>query len=243
MSESFPPIILVVTESADKCLLLSTTRIDTRLLWKFDIIENPAELVKYGIWDEESLTPPFPIEHLRESGGRRRPKIIGGKVWNTGRIMIFPDGSFFREYMFSNPNNTLPEQYLKVATGCDQEMKWHFDISIPILVPPEELPALGPVISHETHETHEPHQRHEPQQTHQPPTGFIPVHIFRSFVESAIQRREECPVSKDIITKENAALTPCGHLFTNEGLRNAIQYNSKCPTCRAPLSTVSIQRW
>ena len=221
---NLPPIILVSTESADKCMLLSTNRVDTRRLWKFDVIEYPERLVIGGTWDYDiPLLEPSLIEHLRDSGGKRRPKIVGGKIGNTGRVIRFPDGSCFCEYAFSNPNNTLPEQYLKVATGLDNEQKWHFPIGYaPVLIPPEPEESVGNTVIHETK---------------------IPVHIFRSFVESAIQKREECPISKDCFTKENVALTPCGHLFTYDALCSAIQYNSKCPTCRNPLSEANIQRW
>jgi hypothetical protein len=227
-----PPIILVKTESADKCLLLSTSRIDQRKLWKFDIIENPSRLVMGGIWNDDSMdfNPRVHlIEHLRD-GGARRPKIIGGKIWFTG-IYLNVHGSHFQECVFSNPNNTLPDAYLKVATGCDHEQKWHFRIGdAPILIQQEE----------ERHDRHERHEIQEPV-THSIPN--IPVHIFHTFVDLAIQKREECPITREPLTRANVAGTPCGHLFTYESILSAIQYNSKCPTCRSPLTPLQIQRW
>lgn len=226
-----PAIILIKTESADKGLLLSTNRIDSRRLWKFTIIENPAMLVQDGIWNDDFMdfTPhQHAIEHLRDCGAKR-PKIIGGKAWSTG-IYLTSQGTRFQEFVFSNPNNTLPEQYLYVATGCDHEQKYHFRIGdTPILIPP--IYEYVPVLSQEIHETI----------THT--STNIPVHIFRSFVDVAIQKREECSISRELITRANVAGTPCGHLFAYDSLIHAIQYNSKCPSCRAPLTNTQIQRW
>lgn len=232
MSFELPSIILTKTESADKYLLLSTFRVDNNRLWRFEIIENPLGLVLGGTWENDGpIVGDRPIEHLRESGGRRKPKVLSGKVWTTGHYMNVPGLGNLYEYVFSNPNTTLPELYFKVATGCDQEMKWHFQIGVaPVLVPPDWPEA--PVLFQESEQGSGP-----VSQTN------IPVHIFRAFVDMAIQKKEECPVNKEPLTRTNVAGTPCGHLFTNDAILSAIQYNAKCPTCRAPLTNAQIQRW
>lgn len=229
----FPAIILVKT--ADKCLLLSTFRVDYNLdyirVWRFDIIEHPARIAFGGTWENNGpIIGEEPIEHLNES------KLLSGTVWTTGNYIVAPGVGNIYEYVFSNPNNTLPTLYFRVASGCDPEMNWHFQIGVP--VPPgsflyQELePESRPVLGTE--------QQDNVSQINIP---NIPVHIFRAFVDMVIQTREECPVSKERLTRANVAGTPCGHLFTNDSLIRAIQYNAKCPNCRGPLTTAQIQRY
>lgn len=64
---------------------------------------------------------------------------------------------------------------------------------------------------------------------------YIPQHIFRCFVDDAIKRKEECPITLEPLTKETVAGTQCGHLFNREAIMNVLRENGSCPTCRAKL--------
>ena len=56
----------------------------------------------------------------------------------------------------------------------------------------------------------------------------IPVHILNAYIECEIAKGAECPVMLTPLTK-NCICTPCGHLFSKEGIEGI----SNCPTCRA----------
>jgi hypothetical protein len=98
----------------------------------------------------------------------------------------------------------LPSEYFKVFKGDDVEEKWHFKKSSP-------LPS--------------------PSMTSEP--SKIPTHIIRGFVESAIQKKETCPITLETLVMGNIAMTPCGHLFEKQALIHSINRNAICPNCRS----------
>lgn len=71
----------------------------------------------------------------------------------------------------------------------------------------------------------------------------IPVHIFHMYVEAAIAKKEECPITMEAFTKENVASTPCGHLFEYSALKEVLLTSGSCPTCRSKATSEQIQVW
>ena len=69
----------------------------------------------------------------------------------------------------------------------------------------------------------------------------IPLHIFTPFINQAIEKKDMCPISMEILTKKDVASTPCGHLFQYDSLKKALQTAEKCPTCRAKCNVEDIQ--
>ena len=47
-----------------------------------------------------------------------------------------------------------------------------------------------------------------------------------------------CNICLELINKNNNSITPCGHTFCFNCIIKAMQYNSNCPCCRAPLMEV-----
>lgn len=69
----------------------------------------------------------------------------------------------------------------------------------------------------------------------------IPSHVFRGFVENAIQKKETCPILLEPLTLVTAAGLPCGHLFDRESIIQALEQSGCCPQCRRETSAEEIQ--
>ncbi len=65
----------------------------------------------------------------------------------------------------------------------------------------------------------------------QPKHDFIAPHIITLIIENAIRNKECCSVTHDLITKENACITTCAHIFSREGILQALVEKDKCPLC------------
>ena len=68
----------------------------------------------------------------------------------------------------------------------------------------------------------------------------VPRHVVCGFMENAIGKGEECPITMESLTKQTIAYTVCGHLFHQQAISTAIRESGKCPTCRAKLSLEDI---
>jgi hypothetical protein len=65
----------------------------------------------------------------------------------------------------------------------------------------------------------------------QPKNDFIAPHIITLIIENAIRNKECCAVTHDLITKENACITTCAHIFSREGILQALVEKDTCPLC------------
>jgi hypothetical protein len=67
----------------------------------------------------------------------------------------------------------------------------------------------------------------------------IPKHVMTMMIEKAVADKESCGVTCEPITIENAAVTTCGHVFTETGLREALLRSKLCPVCRTECKAVT----
>jgi len=102
--------------------------------------------------------------------------------------------------------------------------KWHFSMSDLMPAPPAPVPVASA-----------PPMR--------APATFIPTHVFRKFVESAVREKDECPITMDPLTYESVGCPPCGHLFNKDALKESLQQSGCCPSCRSPASPDAIQSY
>ena len=68
----------------------------------------------------------------------------------------------------------------------------------------------------------------------------MPVHVVTIVIADAIRRNESCPISYDDITKENATVTSCGHVFAKNAIRTWLANPSSrnlCPVCKRTCTT------
>jgi SUMO ligase MMS21 Smc5/6 complex component len=53
-------------------------------------------------------------------------------------------------------------------------------------------------------------------------------------IEVAVSKGDSCPISMNPITKENAAVTSCGHVFDRDSIAQWLASSDRhgCPNCR-----------
>jgi len=63
----------------------------------------------------------------------------------------------------------------------------------------------------------------------------IPSHVKCLIIADSISRKESCPISSADITKDNAAVTSCGHVFEAKSIKTWLGLASSkscCPICK-----------
>jgi hypothetical protein len=181
----------------------------------------PAYHVKGCEWRSDGPPSQTRTERLMRVSPRHGNEIYETSLTRTSnflRIHGIPD---IYEYTVRRPNYVLPVPYYKVASGNDTLDAYHFIHSETLIT--ESVP-VAPV----------PLVTHAPVAPH-PPSVKIPAHILRIFMDSAIEKKDQCPIEMEPFTKESIACTPCGHLFNRGALARSINSSNTCPTCRAPI--------
>lgn len=68
----------------------------------------------------------------------------------------------------------------------------------------------------------------QPQQQSQP----LPRHVAALVIDKAIADGALCPITMETLTKENAIVTSCGHVFQTQAIRTWLATRVSCPECR-----------
>ena len=71
----------------------------------------------------------------------------------------------------------------------------------------------------------------------------LPQHIVNAYIDDIIRKGEECPIEMAPLTRENAALTPCGHAVQQSAGTRWILGAHSCPVCRVHCSPDQLQMW
>jgi hypothetical protein len=71
----------------------------------------------------------------------------------------------------------------------------------------------------------------------------LPQHIVNAYIDDIIRKREDCPIEMTPLTRENAALTPCGHAVQQSAGARWILDAHSCPVCRVQCSPDQLQTW
>ena len=202
------PSLILISARENKYVLCITRNENN--IWKFDVVNNPQETIIHK--DGESGSE-FQINILRESK-RGSPKEYISTLKRTSDYAILNDLCIY-VYNMTTPATILPSKYFKVIRGLDTEKRWHFVG----LAPPAPAPAPAPAPL--------------TTQSSPPSNSSIPRHILQLYINKMIQEGYECPITFEPITKETVVCTPCGHLFTKNGISQLLV--KKCPTCRAEI--------
>lgn len=64
----------------------------------------------------------------------------------------------------------------------------------------------------------------------------MPRHVADILLDKATSDGTACPITMESITKENGAVTSCGHLFERTAVTKWVTENGTCPSCRQPCS-------
>ena len=65
-----------------------------------------------------------------------------------------------------------------------------------------------------------------------PPIKSVPKYIRDILVDHMVAKKEECPITTELLTAENIAITTCFHFFDKTGITRWLAQDATCPQCR-----------
>jgi hypothetical protein len=197
--------------------------------WKLSVIENPATtLLQGGRWGNsgENRTAEYIYTHLSENGP------VESKMKKLSSYIHVPALGNIPEYSMTKLCYTIGDAAAHVVSGRDSQNRWHFNTTdIEVGGPAPSAPASSAPLPS------------GPSSAAPLPSGPVHTHIMNGFIEYSISQGTECPITMEPITRKNVAVTPCGHLFSMEGITDSINRFHSCPTCRTPCELSSIMRY
>jgi hypothetical protein len=203
-----PPLI-VLKAAEDRYVLVSLTM--TNGCMEAILVDNSKYLFTNAEWRSDGIEGQPEDCKFRRISSRSEPKIYSTTLYKTSHYMIVPWNQPIPIYTMKYSGVILPSTYFKVFKGEDTEEKWHFKKHA--IAPPR---PSAPFI--------------------QPAPVKIPTHIVRGFIESAIQKKEVCPITLETLVMGNVAMTSCGHLFERQAIVNSLASSNTCPNCRADVN-------
>jgi hypothetical protein len=75
-----------------------------------------------------------------------------------------------------------------------------------------------------------------------PKKTIVPQRVINTFIESAIEKGECCPITMTPLEKSNTFVTPCWHSMSLSAKR-WIDEKSQCPLCKQPCQSDNIMQW
>ena len=193
---------------------------DDKMYWTWHPVKNPQRLVG-GPWELGEEGDVKSYWHYRHATNASEAATYHSWM-NRGKKSIYLGGDIRqRVYVWTidMPNTILPSTYYHCCHGLDTGNEWCFRASASAEAEAEAEAEPGPEAG--------------------PKPMNIPTHVLRSFMDSAIQRGDTCPIILEPFTKEMIAYTSCGHLFDHASI---VQCTS-CPNCRARLGPDDIRKY
>lgn len=188
-------------------------------IWNLELVEWPLQQLDGFIWKttgEEKRAEKFLLKNSV-------PCKIGrtGNYLDSGIISIY-------EYEIDKPASSLPVAFYKARMGVEPEGQWWFNagdymdfFQDPDTVSDERDAATIEIL---------PRKKKS-----------IPPHVFKILVETMVTRKEVCPISMEPLQLETTAGLPCGHLFEESSLIQALERKMACPICRESVLKEDIQ--
>ena len=208
------------------------------------LIRYAAQIVENSGARWISDRPPFvgmPMECLHERVSRRYGKTYYTSIMQKMHRHLYISGyGAVYEYGLTHANKILESEFYRIFTAQDRSKGYHFTLReeplpSPYGFPPDSSLALAPALAPAPAPS-----RTLPVSTLLPVS--IPVHIRRAYMDSLIEKKEACPISFNDFTKENIAITGCGHVFEKESLEKLLSQDAPtCPQCRAVVSKEDIE--
>jgi hypothetical protein len=60
----------------------------------------------------------------------------------------------------------------------------------------------------------------------------LPPHVVPMIISEAVKQQQQCSITFDAITADNASVTTCGHVFTKDAIAEWMKQRTTCPECR-----------
>ena len=209
-----PPLV-ILKASEDRHVLLSLS-IHSSSYVEAVVVENSKYLFTSTEWRTDGLAGLPQVYIFRRVSSRSSSvKTYNSSLCKTNAYVIVSWHEPIHIYTMTYSGIALPSTYFRVFKDDDRGERWHF--KKPSLTRPVPPTPSAPAAATAALAT---------------VSVKIPSHIVRGFVESAIQKKEVCPITLDPLVMGHVAMTSCGHLFDTEAIMNMLKENTKCPTCR-----------
>ena len=209
------PSLIIVKAAEDRYCLLSLSMVDRCM--EASIVDNSKYLFTNAEWRSDGIEGRPEDYRFRRISSRSEPKYYPTTLCKTNKYVTVPWHEPIHIYKLKYPGVILPSTYFKVFKDEDNDEKWHFK---------KTSATSSPFVASSA----------APLPSAPPAQVKIPSHIVRVFVESAIHKKEVCPITLDPLVMGNVAMTSCGHLFAREALANCLTTSNVCPNCRADVN-------
>jgi len=70
---------------------------------------------------------------------------------------------------------------------------------------------------------------------------FIPQHVINTYLQSVLDKKEDCPISCVEMNRETICMTHCGHAMCYKYAIEWMKYKQLCPVCRVPCTEKQLQ--
>jgi len=70
---------------------------------------------------------------------------------------------------------------------------------------------------------------------------FIPQHVINTYLQSVLDKKEECPISRVEMNHETICMTHCGHAMCYKDAIEWMKYKQMCPVCRVQCTEKQLQ--
>ena len=225
------PSLVILKANEDRYVLLSLS-IHSSSYIDAVLVENSKYLFTNAEWRTDGLAGlPQTYIFRRVSSRSPQPKTYNSTLCKTSGYLIVSWHEPIHIYTMTYSGISLPSTYFKVFKDRDQGGRWHFKKPLPGVLPAAPAPAPAPAAPAPAAPA-PAHAASAPVVATPPTTVKIPSHIVRGFVESAIQKKEVCPITLEPLVMGHVAMTSCGHLFNTEAIMNMLKENTTCPSCR-----------
>lgn len=225
-----PPSYIILKANESRYVLLSLSLQESKYV-EANVVDNPKYLFKNAEWRSDGIEgQPKNYIFKRTSSRSTVLKNYTSTLCKTNSYIIVSWHEPIYIYTMTYAGIVLPSKYFRVFQDDDKYERWHFKKSLEPLPSEPSEPLPSEPIAPPPNIVPVPHiMRIEPIPVK------IPSHIVRGFVESAIQKKEVCPITLDPFVMGNVVMTQCGHLFEKGALMNIFNSNSLCPNCRYPI--------
>jgi hypothetical protein len=221
-----PPLI-IVKAGDERYVLVSLTHLSDNNYIDAKIIENSKYLFSSAEWRSDGIHGRPTYHTFLRMSSRSVPKTYNSTLCKSNSYIKVPWHAPIHIFEMTNSTIVLPSSFYKVFTGQDISGRWHFK-EIPTLrvgSPEVALTPSAPLAPVEAEVKVEQKQN-------------IPQHIIQGYVESAIQKKEICPITLDPLVMGQIGMTPCGHLFDRSALENVVKSGKGCPQCRSEVRDI-----
>ena len=213
----------------------------------FETVHYPESILQNAIYHNDAIETEQERFWVRRAPTRKRPETMYSTwIYRTRNYLQVPSLGRVYEYDIERSFSVLPLEYYNVSINDTLTQYYTYTGNGWCFFAPSEAtgapPApLAPSEATGAKDRSEATGAKDRSEAKQEKKIFIPPMYFNAFVEMAMSKGEECPITMEPLSKECVGAPPCGHLFDKGALKRVLEESGKCPTCRHSASPTDIQ--